>query len=103
MARDVKINWLAVGNPYRGFISKFRQCLDEVYDAVLHSPKEKPTIRAQFEAFATAAGLPAATLPATAQRINSGQVVTPVVVTGTGTTATFTVAGGKVTTIALSA
>ena len=102
MARDVKIKWPAVGKPYRGFISKLRQCLDEVYDFGLHSPKAKPLIREQFEAFATAAGV-AATLPATAQRIDSGQVVTPVVVTGTGTKATFTVAGGKVTAIALSA
>lgn len=103
MARNIKITWPAIGKPYRGFITKMRQCLDEVYDFTAHSPKAKPAVRAQIEAFATAAGLPAATLPATAQRINSGQVVTPVVVTGTGTTATFTVAGGKVTAIALSA
>lgn len=98
MARIVKIAWPAVGKPYRGFITKFRQCLDEVYDAVLHSPKEKPTIRAQFEAFATAAGLPAAALPGNQRVFTSGQVIP---LTGTnvtpGATVTLTIAGGVLT------
>ncbi len=98
MARIVKIAWPAVGKPYRGFITKFRQCLDEVYDAVNHSPKEKPVIRSQFEAFATAAGLPAAALPGNQRIFASGQQIP---LTGTnvtpGAVVTLTIAGGILT------
>ena len=75
MARDVKINWPAVGKPYRGFISKFRQCLDEVYDFGLHSPKAKPLIREQFEAFATAAGVAATPLPGDQVVVSDGDTL----------------------------
>lgn len=61
MARIVKIDWPATGKPYRGFITKFRQCLDEVYDFLNHSPQAGQTVRDNIEAFGTAAGIPAAT------------------------------------------
>lgn len=102
MARNVKIAFPAVGKPYRGFITKFRQCLDEVYDAVNHSPKEKPTIRAQFEAFASAAGI-AAALPGNQRVFTSGTVIP---LTGTnvtpGATVTLTIAGGVLTAAVVS-
>lgn len=63
MARLVKITWPATGKPYRGFVTKFRQCLDEVYDFLLHSPQAKQEIRDNIEAFATAAALPGAPVP----------------------------------------
>lgn len=104
MARIVKIAWPAVGKPYRGFITKFRQCLDEVYDAVLHSPKEKGTIRAQFEAFATAAGIAATPLPATQALVGNGASLPVKNSAGNETkTGTATVAANAITGIALAA
>lgn len=97
MARIVKIDWPATGKPYRGFITKFRQCLDEVYDFLNHSPQAKAEVRDNFEAFATAAGVSTVPLPATQTVVSDGQAVTIGV-----DTYTFTVAGGVITNIVVS-
>lgn len=97
MARPVKIVWPKIGKPYRGFITKYRQCLDEVYDFLLHSPQAKEEVREQFEAFATAAAVPAPSLPATQAIVSNGGTVTI-----GGSTFTFTVAGNVITNIVVT-
>lgn len=66
------------------------------------SPMTKPAAYAAKTQFDPAKPLAGGNLTATQQIVSTGQVITGVTVTGSGTTATFTVAGGKVTGIVLS-
>lgn len=104
MARNPVIRWSAVlVKAYRGNISDFRQRLDEIYDWLLRSPQAKPDVEKTIREFAENAGLDVdAPTPATAVLISDGQKVNAGSVIGTGDFATFTVAGGVITGIALT-
>lgn len=104
MARNPVIRWSAVlVKAYRGNISDFRQRLDEIYDWLLRSPQAKPDVEKTIREFADNAGLDVETpLPATSAVITNGQKVDVGAVLGSGEFATFTVAGGVVTGIALT-
>ena len=99
MDRRVEMAFPKVTNlAYRGFITKFRQNMDEAYDWLRRSPQGKKDIRDTFEAFATAAALPGKVLPGN-QRILTSGVSFPI--TGAnvtnGATITLTIAGGVLT------
>lgn len=83
---------------FAGFISAFRCYLTEAVAWAGARADKKAELARQM----VATGLVLAPLTATDQLISNAEVVTGVTVTGTGTTATFTVAGGKITAIALA-
>ena len=96
-----KLNFPNVGKPYRGMVELYRAYFQEIASHVEKSTGLAAVIRSQIQPLLTAIGY-TPSLPATQTIVSNGQVRNPVTVTGSGTTATFTVSGGQVTGIALS-
>lgn len=76
--------------------------ISQLEDAAVYGTPDPKFAEFLRDAATKTPGYAAPALPATQQLIANAQVVTGVTVTGTGTTATFTVAGGKITGIALA-
>ena len=107
MARSPTINYSSLGTgmlarAYRGDVMSLREELDEVYDGINQKKAGWKTVVAQtIREFSTAAGLTLTT--ATQVTVSNAQKVNAVSVIGTGNFATFTVSGGAITGIVLSA
>ena len=107
MARSPTINYSSLGTgmlarAYRADVMSLRHALDVAYDGVTQKKAGWKTVVAQtIREFSTAAGITLTT--ATQVTVSNAQKVNAVSVTGTGNFATFTVAGGAITGIVLSA
>lgn len=94
-----KINFPSVIKPaFAAHVSEVRTFLTYIMTWAGNRADKKAELTAQMVATGLVAGVPTDT----DQLISNGEVVLGVTVTGTGTTATFTVAGGKITAIALA-
>lgn len=99
-------NYPAPSNPaYAGNLASLAHILDRGTDTLFHSPGMKADVGRRLLVWAEFHGIDLVALAAENLNIDiiaNGEVVSPVTVTGTGTTATFTVVNDKVTAIALS-
>lgn len=107
MARSPTINYSSLGTgmlarAYRGDVMSLRHALDVAYDGINQKKAGWKTVVAQtIREFSTAAGLTLTT--PTQATVSNAQKINAVSVIGTGNFATFTVSGGAITGIVLSA
>lgn len=96
----------APSNPaYAGNLASLAHALDRGTDTLFHSPGMKQDVGRRLITWAEFHGIDLVALAAETLNIDvvaNGEVITPVTVTGTGTTATFTVVNDKITAIALA-
>lgn len=94
-----KLEFPAVGAPYRGFIGEVRGWFNRIASFYEKSPGSETALNSQIAVLAAETGF-TTELPATQAIVTNADTFNGV--TGTGTIATFTVSGGVITAIALS-